>query len=201
MWAVAGGLHRTSMRTMLLPKSFLVKSVLATTLSCVVLSGYGATNAAAATDSDAETRFLNFANSITDYCTPARPSDVSEPTDLDSTQPVSVEEVPLNAVEKCRGKLHAERIHEAFSSTGANDYELLHEKLTALDYPAARIHWMPDHAGVPRARIDLRVAGGDHLAVEVNGYNTFVTVEAFGAPEGVSVTDVRRNPVLDPPTF
>ncbi|WP_149826030.1 hypothetical protein [Streptomyces tailanensis] len=196
------------MRTKILPKSFLVKSVLAATLSCVVLSCYGATNAAAATDSDAETRFLNFANSITDYCTPVLPGgggvidgDLSEPTDLDSTQPVSVEEVPLTAIEKCRGELHAERIHEAFSSTGANDYEVLHEKLTALDYPAARIHWMPEHAGVPRTRIDLRVAGGDHLAVEVNGYNTFVTVEAFGVPEGVSVTDVRRNLVLDPPTF
>ncbi|GHH88394.1 hypothetical protein [Streptomyces capitiformicae] len=189
------------MRTRILPKSFLVKSVLAATLSCVVLSGYGAANAAAATDSDAEARFLNFANSITDYCTPARPSGVSEPTDLDSTQPVSVEEVPLTAIEKCRGEQHAERIGEAFSGTGASDYEVLHEKLTALDYPAARIHRMPDYAGVPRARIDLRVADGDHLAVEVNGYNTLVTVEAFGAPEGVSVTDVRRNLVFDPPTF
>lgn len=199
MWPTVDGPHRTSMPTRILPKSFLVKSVLAATLSCAVLSGHGATNAAAATDSDAEARFLNFANSITDYCTPARPSDVSEPTDLDSTQPVSVEEVPLTAIEKCRGERHAERIGEAFSGTGASDYEVLHEKLTALDYPADRIHRMSDRAGARRARIDLRVGSGDHLAVEVTGYNSFVTVEAFGAPEGVSVTDVRRNLVVDRP--
>ncbi|MDX2935374.1 hypothetical protein [Streptomyces ipomoeae] len=202
------------MRPTFLPKSFLVKSVLAATLGCAVLTTYGAQSAAA---DDAETRFLQMTASITDYCTPVPPTGIdgvsgdasvsesgsgsgSGSEGIDSTQPVSVEEVPLTAVEQCAGDEHAQRIAEAFRGTGASSYEALREKLTALDYPVSRIYSMPDRAGAPRARIDLRVSGGDHLALEVTGFHTMVMVEAFGAPEGVSVTDVRLQLQLDVPT-
>ncbi|MFF8974672.1 hypothetical protein [Streptomyces sp. NPDC014995] len=200
------------MRSRCLPKSTRVKSVLAATLGCVVLCGFGAQNAAAATDSDAEARFVQLTTGITDYCTPVPPGgggvvdDVSEPSSesegIDSTQPVPVEEVPLTAVEQCAGEVHAERINDAFWQAGANgSYEALHAKLTELDYPASRIHRMTDSGGSPRARIDLRQWDGDHLALQVTGTYLGVMVEAFGAPEGVSVTEVRLKPQLDEPMF
>lgn len=71
-------------------------------------------------------------------------------------------------------------------------YGEMRDKLTSLKYPAARIHRMPDFSGV-------RV-GAERLALEVTGINNGVMVEAFGAPEGVSVTEVRLEPQLDPPT-
>ncbi|MDH6622731.1 hypothetical protein M2271_000518 [Streptomyces sp. LBL] len=58
---------------------------------------------------------------------------------------------------------------------------------------------MPDFSGEPVARLDLRV-GAERLALQVTGVNNGVMVEAFGAPEGVSVTEVRLKPRLDRPT-
>lgn len=78
-------------------------------------------------------------------------------------------------------------------------YGEMRDKLTSLKYPAARIHRMPDFSGEPVARLDVRV-GAERLALEVTGINNGVMVEAFGAPEGVSVTEVRLEPQLDPPT-
>ncbi|MER5775484.1 hypothetical protein ABT144_14535 [Streptomyces sp. NPDC002039] len=73
--------------------------------------------------------------------------------------------------------------------------------LIRLGYPAARIHRMPDHAGAPRARLDLR-ALGSRLALEVTGTGAGVITEAFGAPEdeSVHVLDVEHKPNLDSPT-
>jgi hypothetical protein len=125
----------------------------------------------------------------------------SKPTP-DSTGPKPVKEVALTGVEKCTGSEHAKRVSEAFKNTKATTgYQAMHKKLTALDYPASRIHRMPDHAGAPRARLDLRVMGS-HLALEVTGTSSGVIVEAFGAPEteDVQVTDVQRKPELDAPT-
>lgn len=42
--------------------------------------------------------------------------------------------------------------------------------------------------------------GAEHVALEVTDIDNGVMVEAFGAPEGVSVTDVRLEPQLDAPT-
>lgn len=116
-----------------------------------------------------------------------------------SAGPMSVEAVPLTAIEKCSGNEHAQRIGEAFTNT-TTGYQAMHKTLTGLDYPASRVHRMPDHAGAPRARLDLRMMGS-HLALEVTRTTSGVIVEAFGAPEteDVKVTDVRRKPEPDAP--
>ncbi|KMS69531.1 hypothetical protein ACM01_35000 [Streptomyces viridochromogenes] len=133
---------------------------------------------------------------------PSVPGDEADtPVPADSTGPRPVKEVPLTGAEKCNGSEHAERVSGAFKNTRTSAYEAIHRKLTDLDYPASRIHQMPDHAGAPRARLDLRLMGG-HLALEITGTGNGVIVEAFGAPEteDVKVTDVRRKQQLDAPT-
>ncbi|MFC9819420.1 hypothetical protein ACFWG6_08185 [Streptomyces erythrochromogenes] len=59
---------------------------------------------------------------------------------------------------------------------------------------------MPDHAGAPWMRIDLRTMGG-HLALEVTASGSGAVAEAFGAPEteDVEVADVTRGPSPDAP--
>ncbi|MFE9092831.1 hypothetical protein [Streptomyces sp. NPDC007264] len=205
------------MRSNFLPKSLLV-AVLG---GVVVLGGFGAQSAtadqtsavgvAAVSGDDAETRFLELEDLILQSCAPdvfSSAGDVAAPSAAgtaatepppDSTLPVLVDEVPLTAEEECAAERHALRIGRAFSGTDTATYEEMQQKLVSLRYPAARIHRMPDFSGEPVARIDLRV-GSDHLAVEVTGTYLGVMVEAFGAPEGVSVTEVRLEPQLDPPT-
>ncbi|MFF3341898.1 hypothetical protein [Streptomyces flavidovirens] len=124
----------------------------------------------------------------------------SEPAP-DFTGPKPLKEVPLTGIEKCTGDEHAQRVSEAFQNTKTTGYRAMRRKLTDLDYPASRIHRMPDHAGAPRARLDLRVLGS-HLALEVTGTSSGVIVEAFGASEteDVKVTEVKRKPKLDAPT-
>ncbi|MFD7322481.1 hypothetical protein ACFV9D_15550 [Streptomyces sp. NPDC059875] len=129
----------------------------------------------------------------------------SKPTpDSTAPNPVAsepVQEVPLTAVERCTGEEHAQRVGEAFRNTGTTNYQAMHTKLTSLDYPAPRIHRMPDHAGKPRARVDLRFMGS-HVALEVTGTGSGVIVETFGAPEteDVQVNEVKRKPKPDAPT-
>ncbi|MGW6567271.1 hypothetical protein [Streptomyces sp. NPDC054975] len=122
----------------------------------------------------------------------------TEPTP-DSTLPILVDPVPLTSEEECAAQRHQLRFHKAFSGTDTATYEQMRNKLTSLNYPAARIHRMPDFAGEPVARIDLRV-GAEHLALEVTDIGNGVMVEAFGAPEDVSVTEVRLERQLDAPT-
>lgn len=118
-----------------------------------------------------------------------------------TAEPTPPEEVPLTDIERCGGSEHAKRVSEAFRNTRTTSYPAMRKRLTDLDYPASRIHRMPDHAGAPRARLDLRFMG-DHLALEVTGTGSGVTVEAFGAPEreDVKVTDVERRPKPKPNT-
>lgn len=113
----------------------------------------------------------------------------------DSTRPSPKEELPLTAGEECVGGEHAKRIGEAFKNTKTADHAAMQKKLTDLDYTAAHVHRMPDHAGAPRVRIDLRMMGS-RLALEVTGTSSGVTVEAFGAFEGedVNVAEVKRKP-------
>ncbi|MEU6879317.1 hypothetical protein [Streptomyces sp. NPDC046712] len=131
------------------------------------------------------------------------PSDAAAPPESapSPAKPASLEEVPLNPAEKCSGDKHAQRVGEAFKNTGTTGYEAMHKKLTGLDYPAARIHRMPDRAGAPRARVDLRMMGG-HQVLEVTGTAGGVTVEVFGAPEteDVNVAAVKRSSTPDAPT-
>ncbi|MEU0737922.1 hypothetical protein [Streptomyces sp. NPDC006134] len=108
-------------------------------------------------------------------------------------RPGPVGEVPLADGDKCDGEAHARRIGEAFGGTGPTGHREIREKLTGLDYLPSWIHRMPDRAGAPRARLDLRFMGSQ-LALEITGTGDGVTVEAFGAPEteDVRVTDVVR---------
>ncbi|MEU2118765.1 hypothetical protein ABZ567_24685 [Streptomyces sp. NPDC016459] len=135
---------------------------------------------------------------------PEEPGDLSVPSGAPEpptspkptpTRSGPVEEVALTATDECVGDAHAERIRTAFGSGGPADYPVLRKKLTGLDYPPSRVHRMPDHAGSPRARIDLRFMGGN-LVLEVTGTRDQVLVEPFGAPEteDVRITDVKRKP-------
>ncbi|WP_405933548.1 hypothetical protein [Streptomyces sp. NBC_00827] len=203
---------------------FLPKSMLAAALGgVVVLVGFGAPNATAdqtsvsivatTSDDDAETRFLEMADLISQICAPDVSSSVdavasasavvadttaAEPTP-DSTLPVLVDPVALTVAEECAAQRHQLRISRAFSGIDTATYAEMRDKLTSLKYPAARIHRMPDFSGEPVARLDLRV-GAEHLALEVTDINNGVMVEAFGVPEGVSVTEVRLERQVDPPT-
>ncbi|MEU1710285.1 hypothetical protein ABZ478_33825 [Streptomyces sp. NPDC005706] len=131
------------------------------------------------------------------------PSGAPEPPESTPSpaKPKSLMEVPLTDIEKCSGSEHAKRVSEAFKNTKTTSYQAMRKKLTGLDYPASRIHRMPNRAGdAPVARLDLRFMG-DHLALEVTGARGGVIVEAFGALEtgNVKVTDVKRKPKLDEP--
>ena len=131
------------------------------------------------------------------------PSDAPPPprSTPSPAKPTSVEEVPLTGIEKCTGSEHAKRISEAFKGMRTVGYQEMRKKLMGLDYPASVIHAMPDHAGAPRARIDVRMMGS-HVALEVTGTGNGVIAEAFGAPEteDVKVTEVKRKPSPDAPT-
>lgn len=217
MWALVGSLHGLDMRSIFLPKSLLAAAL----GGAVVLVGFGAQNATAdqtsvstvatTSDDDAETRFLEMADLISQICAPDVSSSVdavasasvadttaAEPTP-DSTLPVLVDPVALTVAEECAAQRHQLRISRAFSGIDTATYAEMRDKLTSLKYPAARIHRMPDFSGEPVARLDLRV-GAEHLALEVTDINNGVMVEAFGAPEGVSVTEVRLERQVDPPT-
>ncbi|MEV7611687.1 hypothetical protein [Streptomyces sp. NPDC089799] len=118
------------------------------------------------------------------------PPPSSKPTP--SPRPEQLQEVPLDALETCEGREHAKRIVEAFENTGATGHDAMHRKLTGLDYPTARIHRMPEHAGSPRVRIDLRFMAG-YLGLEVTGTGTGVTVEPFGIPDNAGAADEDEN--------
>lgn len=115
MWAVVGSLHGLDMRSIFLPKPMLAAAL----GGVVVLVGFGAQNATAdqtsvvstvaATSDDAETRFLEMADLISQICAPDVSSGVdaaasatvaditaAEPTP-DSTLPVLVDPVALTA--------------------------------------------------------------------------------------------------------
>ncbi|MGW1987373.1 hypothetical protein ACWCPJ_33750 [Streptomyces collinus] len=124
------------------------------------------------------------------------PADASRPpAPIAAPRPGAPREVALTEAEACEGTAHADRVTGAFQGTATTDYAALLEKLTGLDYPAERIHRMPQRRGEPRARIDLRFMGG-HLVLEVTGARDGVFVEPFGAPEteDVQVTDIQRTP-------
>lgn len=216
MWAVISSLQGTDMRSTFLPKSLLAAAL----AGVIVLAGFGAQNATAdqtsavsavaAGDEDAEARFLELADLIAQSCAPDLSSGLdavsapvpattaAEPTP-DSTLPVLVDPVQLTTEEECAAQRHRLRISGALSGTPTTTYEEIQKKLTDLKYPTARIHRMPDFSGEPVARLDLRV-GAEHVALEITDIGNGVMVRAFGAPEGVDVTEVRLDPQLDPPT-
>ncbi|WP_426367900.1 hypothetical protein [Streptomyces sp. E-08] len=142
---------------------------------------------------EAEARFLELADLIAQTCEPNVNGAVGQPASAptpDSTMPVLADPVPLIPTEECAAKRHQLRIIKAFSGKETATYEQMRDRLTTLKYPGARIHRMPNFAGRPVARLDLRV-GAEHLALEVTDIGHSVMVEAFGAPHDVSVTEVR----------
>ncbi|MDX3521505.1 hypothetical protein [Streptomyces scabiei] len=163
-----------------------------------------------AASDDAEARFLARADLLSQSCAP----DVSSGVDATHRPPwpaprqrnrpptppcPSWSTRCLTSAEECAAQRHRLRVSGAFSGTDTITYEEMRSKLTRLNYPAARIHRMPDVAGEPVARLDLRV-GAEHVALEVTDVDDGVLVEAFGAPEGVSVTEVRLESQPDAPT-
>ncbi|WP_431682763.1 hypothetical protein [Kitasatospora sp. KL5] len=127
------------------------------------------------------------------------PSDAPEPTGQTSPAgPKPLQEVPLTAADQYAAAEHAKRVREAFTTTPSG-FDALRDKLTALDYPASRIHRMPGNAGSLRARIDLRFMG-NNLALEITNTTNGVTVEPFGMSEreDVQVTDIQRTQAHTP---
>jgi len=202
---------------------FLPKPLLAAALGgVVVLAGFGTQNAtadqasvvstvAATSDDDAEARFQELDSLFWQACAPDVSSGsaaVASATKADATAaepppehtlPVLFDPVPLGVTETCVAQKHQGRIWSAFLGKGRVTYEEMRDRLTGLRYPAARIHRMPDFSGKPVARLDLRMGAG-HSALEVTGLNNSVMVRVFGAPEGVSVTEVRLRLELSRPT-
>ncbi|MCF2526200.1 hypothetical protein [Yinghuangia soli] len=113
------------------------------------------------------------------------------------TQTGPVPEVPLIKIESCVAGEHAKRITQGFGTRRPATYEAMRGTLTGLDYPADRIIRMPDHAGGPRVRVDLRFMT-ENLVIEVTAAGNGVAVEGFGAPaEGdvhLDVAQVVRKP-------
>ena len=203
---------------------FLPKPLLAAALGgVVVLAGFGTQNAtadqasvastvAATSDDDAEARFQELDSIFWQTCAPDVSSGsaavasasladatAAEPPPDHTPHPVLFDPVPLHVTETCVAQRHQNRIWNAFLRKGTPTYEEMRDRLTSLRYPAARIHRMPDFSGKPVARLDLRMGAG-HLALEVTGLNNLAMVRAFGAPVGVSVTEVRLMRELSRPT-
>nr|WSW65882.1 hypothetical protein OG461_06635 [Streptomyces sp. NBC_00995] len=148
---------------------------------------------------EAEARFLELADLITQSCEPNAVSATGHRTP--ATAPallVLVDPVPLTPAEECAARKHQLRIIKAFSGAEQGTYAQMRAGLTSLRYSGARIHRMPNFAGRPVSRLDLRV-GAEHLALEVTGIGHGVMVQAFGAPQDVSVTEVRLRRQLDRP--
>lgn len=146
---------------------------------------------------EAEARFLELADLIGQSCEPDVLAAVGRVAP--ALAPTPADPVALHPAEECAAQRHQLRISKAFSGTVTATYEQMRDRLTTLRYPRARIHRMPNFAGRPVSRLDLRV-GADHLALEVTDIGGGVMVRAFGAPQGVSVTDVRLKPEVDLPT-
>ncbi|MFF9070252.1 hypothetical protein ACF09E_33405 [Streptomyces sp. NPDC014891] len=152
--------------------------------------------------SEAEARFLEVADLIAQSCEPRvlrAEGRVAAAPARDTTMPVLVDPLPLHPAEQCAAQRHQLRIGKAFSGTETGTYARMRDRLTLLRYPEARIHRMPDFSGRPVVRLDLRVGSGN-LALEVTDIGNSVMVRAFGAPEHVSVTEVRLKQEVDWPT-
>ncbi|WP_369147837.1 hypothetical protein [Streptomyces sp. R44] len=150
----------------------------------------------------AEARFLELADLIAQRCEPnvlGAVGQVPSAPAPDRTLPVLSDPVPLTPAEECAARTHQLRISRAFSGRETATYAQMRDRLTALTYPGARIHRMPDFGGEPVVRLDLRV-GAEHLALEVTGLGNGVMVRAFGAPQFVSVTEVPLEREVDWPT-
>ncbi|MGQ4485005.1 hypothetical protein ACN6LM_006727 [Streptomyces sp. SAS_281] len=148
---------------------------------------------------EAETRFLELADLIAQACEPNVLSAAGPAPAPDRALPALADPIALTPAEECAAQRHRLRISKAFSGTETATYKQMRDRLTVLRYPGARIHRMPDFSGRPVSRFDLRV-GADHLALEVTGIGNGVMIRAFGAPQGVSVTEVRLNRQPDRPT-
>ncbi|MGW8762616.1 hypothetical protein ACWGN5_08965 [Streptomyces sp. NPDC055815] len=150
----------------------------------------------------AEARFLELAGLIAQRCEPnvlGAVGQVAPAPAPDRTLPVLSDPVPLTPAEECAAQRHQLRISKAFSGKETATYAQMRDRLTALTYPGVRIHRMPNFGGRPVVRLDLRV-GAEHLALEVTDIGNAAMVRAFGAPQFVSVTEVRLERQVDRPT-
>ncbi|MEU3606925.1 hypothetical protein AB0E83_15960 [Streptomyces sp. NPDC035033] len=108
------------------------------------------------------------------------PSDVPPPPGPEAT--ASYDELPLNDVDRCAAKAHADRVRSAFDGPAPTDEAALRTALVGADYLPESVHRMPGDGPV-RLRIDLRdLSPNDNLVLEVTPTPTGVRVDPFGAP-------------------
>ncbi|WP_327419013.1 hypothetical protein [Streptomyces sp. NBC_01233] len=114
---------------------------------------------------------------------PAPPLPAATPT-----HPGTVAEAPLTEAERCVADRHTRRITEALRKAAPADHGALRTALAGLDYPAARIHRIPDGDST---RVDLRFMGGVAV-LEITGTGPTPTVTL--KTEDAAVTAAARTP-------
>ncbi|MFE2040632.1 hypothetical protein ACFXAZ_06790 [Streptomyces sp. NPDC059477] len=97
----------------------------------------------------------------------------------------------LSAVEKCVGRLHAERITQALGEVKEPAPAEVREILNQLGYIDQRIHGLKESGTGSQFILDLRFMGsGLCLEASVNGTET--TIEPFGSPETGAIPTAGR---------
>ncbi|MGW1767103.1 hypothetical protein ACWCQL_23915 [Streptomyces sp. NPDC002073] len=108
--------------------------------------------------------------------------------DATPARPGTAAQAPLSEAERCVGDRHARRITEALRKAAPADHQALRTALVGLDYPAARIHRLPDG---DTTRVDLRFMGG-RAVLDITGTGPAPTVTL--ASEDTADTTARRTP-------
>ncbi|WP_324786194.1 hypothetical protein [Streptomyces sp. H51] len=154
---------------------------------------------------DQQVAFMDMLNEVGQPCTPDPPSE-PEPTDEDEkpptapVEPLPVDESPpgdteptsdasttppevkLNAIEKCEGRLHSERITKALDDLADPTPAQVRRVLNDLGYINERIHGLRRSGATTRFFVDLRVMGGSLcLDGSVTGTKSVVTAYAASA--------------------
>ncbi|MFD5032500.1 hypothetical protein ACFVWX_19455 [Streptomyces sp. NPDC058220] len=102
-----------------------------------------------------------------------------------------IAEVPLNALEKCEGRRHVERITQVLSGMADATPAQVRKVLNDLGYINERIHGLKRSGAATRFFVDLRFMGGSLcLNGSVTGSKT--VIEAFGHPETGPFAPVKR---------
>ncbi|MEU2061221.1 hypothetical protein [Streptomyces sp. NPDC013455] len=112
------------------------------------------------------------------------------PPDTGATPANPREEVPLSAVEKCEGRVHARRITDALEKTPDPTPDQVRDALRRLGYVDERVEG-PRMAGASVTfTLDLRVMGGQ-LCLDGTVTGDRTTVAAYGATPQVKCQTVR----------
>lgn len=175
----------------------------------------GAQSAAAPPSPDQQVAFMDMLNTVAQPCSPDAPPE-QEPTtpgekpptapvetlSIDTTSPASTrqtpdtpttpQEVELDAIEKCEGRLHAERITKALSDIADPTSDQVRTVLNDLGYIDERIHDLQQSGATTRFFLDLRFMGNS-LCLDGSVTDTKAVIEAFGTSETGPFTPAQRN--------